>query len=327
MRKPKFLSYSAQACFWKDREEYCLRYLVDKRIPRSPQERPASIGSAFDARAKSFLYQRLVGKNDPQYEFESLFETQVEKQNWDWARDNVDHVFNSYMASGMMDELIELMEKSTVEPRFEFDVFGEVRGVPIMGKPDCVFKIGDLWFILDWKVSGYCSKKGVSPAKLYRLLKDGWVDGGHTKNHGKPHQGYEMDLDARFGVSTHYMEDCGQAGTNWAEQLSLYGWALGMEIGDENVVLMIDQLACRPVTDAKPAIRVANYRSRVRDSFQEYLADRIVECWERIQSPDTIFDDDSAEKFEQLNGYAETLDYSNDEDKAFNEMTRAEYRG
>ena len=329
MRTPKFLSYSAQACFWKDREEYVLRYLVDTKIPRAPQEYPASIGSAFDAKVKSFLHKRLVGDGNPKYEFESLFESQVESQNRDWAMDNVDHVYASYETSGMLDDLLELMEKSTVEPRFEFDVYGDVRGVPVLGKPDCVFKVGTLWFVLDWKVNGYCSKRGISPTKGFRLCKDGWVGDKQSKTHGKPHGMYSIDLDSRFGVAEHYMEDCGQDGVKWAEQLSMYGWSLGLPIGDENVVLMIDQLTCKPIPEAKPAIRVSNYRCRVRDSFQELLASRLQECWERIQKPETVFDSkDSAEQFQTLNEYAASMHGSQDEDSEyFNTITRRGYRG
>ena len=81
-RKPKSLSYSSLNLFEKDREEFFLRYLASNRPDKIPQEHPASIGSAFDARVKSELSQVL---GVPGNEYGPLFQAQVEEQNREFA--------------------------------------------------------------------------------------------------------------------------------------------------------------------------------------------------------------------------------------------------
>ena len=61
MRKPKHLSYSSLSLWYKDREEFFVRYLSDTKAPRLPQENYMSIGSAFDAYAKSALHAMRCG--------------------------------------------------------------------------------------------------------------------------------------------------------------------------------------------------------------------------------------------------------------------------
>ena len=52
MRQPEHLSYSSFSLWYKDRDEFFIRYLAETKAPRLPQERYMSIGSAFDAYAK-----------------------------------------------------------------------------------------------------------------------------------------------------------------------------------------------------------------------------------------------------------------------------------
>src|SRR5690606_5730332 len=86
MRIPERLSYSSFSMWEKNPEQFYLKYCAETRPPRAPQERPASVGSAFDAFVKAAFHEALFGKgHDPIYEFEALFETQVEPHNRDWA--------------------------------------------------------------------------------------------------------------------------------------------------------------------------------------------------------------------------------------------------
>ena len=57
------------------------------------------------------------------------------------------------MLTGAFDELLAMLHKSKEPPRFEFEVRGDIKGVPIVGKPDCRFihECG-VHVILDWKV-------------------------------------------------------------------------------------------------------------------------------------------------------------------------------
>jgi hypothetical protein len=130
-----------------------------------------SVSGSFDAYVKAALHERLFGKGaDPQFEFNTIFEKQVEPQNRDFALEAGKYIMACYVMTGAFEELLAMLEKSKETPRFEFEVHGDIMGVPFVGKPDCRFvhECGP-HVILDWKVKGFCSKYGASPSKNYRL--------------------------------------------------------------------------------------------------------------------------------------------------------------
>ena len=49
----------------------------------------------------------------------------------------------------------------------------------------------------------------------------------------------------------------------YADQLCLYGWLLGEQIGDEEVVCCIDEIVSKYMPEGKPLLRVAQHRARV----------------------------------------------------------------
>lgn len=324
MRVPTYLSYSALTLYEKDPEEYYLSRLSDTRAPRQPQPRPASIGSAFDARVKSSLHEALFGVgNDPRYSFEALFEEQVEEHNRDWALPECEYVFDSYCKAGQYDMLLELLERSDEPPRFEFDVKAEILGVPFLGKPDCRFSINDVPVIHDWKVNGYCSKYATSPTKGYMICNDGYEAKKQSRSHGKAHSLF-VPLDFHgIEISEGYLEDYSDA---WADQTTLYAWAMGEEIGSP-VVFTIDQIVAKPLPEGQPLLRVATFRSRVRSSYQDYLAKRLTTAWQAISSGH-IFQDCSREESDTR---CRTLDDTavalQGETGFFAEVCRAKYRG
>ena len=331
MRTPKHISPSAFMLWEKDQDEYILRHLVDERPPRTPQELPASVGSSFDAWVKSNLHATLFGPGaDPQFEFSAIFESQVEPHNRDRAHQMGLRCFDSYVHSGSYDELLALMQDADEDPQFEFTASGLVGGVPMLGKPDCRFvtKHG-LHIILDWKVKSYCSKYSASPAKGYRLVRDGLDWPKPSRNNGKAHALYKpMDFKG-LEISETPMELCDK---DWAVQLSIYGWLLGEEVGDENVVICIDELPCKSRQDKglEPLIRVANHRARVSPEFQIELSEKISDLWERVSSGHIFNDVDretSEAKFAAINRRAVGLasDGSLEED-LFNEVSRPGYR-
>ena len=68
-------------------------------------------------------------------------------------------------------------------------------------------------------------------------------------------------------INSGYMEGCNN---EYADQLCLYGWLLGEAVGDENVVLMIDEIVAKYMgPDVRPLLRVANHRGRVSKAHQE----------------------------------------------------------
>jgi len=283
MRSPTRFSYSAFALFEKDPEEYAVKYLTETRAPRQPQERPASVGSCFDAKAKSMLHAALFGEGaDAEYSFEALFEAQVEPHNRDWVKDEGLYVFDCYKYSGAYDTLLNQLKRSIVPPRFEFTVDCDINGVPFTGKPDCRFVLpGPIHVVHDWKVNGYCSNSATSPTKGYQLVGDGELPPKPNKKDKIAHALFTaLDL-GELTVDANYMEDISES---WADQLSLYGWSLGEKIGDENVILSVHQVVAKPIPNRRPFLRFAEYRRRVRKPYQDLLVKRFTTAWQRITS-------------------------------------------
>ena len=282
MRKPTYLSHSSLTLWGKDKEEFYIKHLAETRAPRIAQEVYMSVGAGFDAYAKSALHERLFGKGaDPQFEFTSIFENQVEPHNRDFAVDAGRHIFDCYVLTGAFDELLAMLQKSKEPPRFEFEVRGEINGVPVVGKPDCRFvhECG-AHVILDWKVKGYCSKYGASPSKNYRLCRDGY---GATfkvsKSHNTAHKDFVPYNHHGFEINHSYLE---AGNEEYADQLCMYGWLLGEQIGDEEVVCCIDEIVGKYMPEGKPLLRVAHHRARVSNAHQMKVLNRMVECWDAI---------------------------------------------
>lgn len=293
----------------KDIESFAVKYLSPSRPHREPQQQAAAVGSAFDARVKSKLHEARYGKNaDPKYGYDALFEAQVEKHNRDFAGPDGDHVFDGYVYSGFYQELLDAVLASPTDPRFEFEIRAIIDGVPFLGKPDCLYTTpGGLTVVHDFKVNGYFGKSNTSPTKGYMLCKDGYADKKPNKSNGKAHENFKPMTHMGTVIDAGALEDCK---TDWADQLSLYGWALGCKIGDPNVVLSIDQCTAKPdpLGETKPLLRFSKYKARVRKSYQELILKRLKKCWELINS-DHLFRDlskeDSAARMEILIAQAE----------------------
>jgi hypothetical protein len=287
MRIPKSLSYSSMSLWYKDQDEFYIRYLAEHAAPRLPQEQPAAVGSAFDAYVKSMLAHALFGWEMPaQFEFGTIFESQVEPQNRDFALAAGKRVLKAYKLCGAYDALLNLLCKSIEPPRFEFKVDGTLNGVPFTGKPDCRFVLdlgqGRISCIFDWKVRGYCSKYGASPSKGYSTCLDGFKSEKPSRSQGKEHAMYKA-MDFRgMAINSGYMEYCND---EYADQLCLYGWLLGEEIGNENVVLGIEELVAKFMGEGNPpTLRYARHRGRVKADYQQNLAERVTTCWHAITS-------------------------------------------
>lgn len=289
--------------------DYYLQYLSDNPLPKEPQTQPMSVGSAFDAYVKSFLHEHIFGKGaDARFERDAIFEEQVEKHNWDFARTAGEHCLNWYRHLGALDQLMLDLGKTVGPPRFEMDVrgvasagrMGEVRGVPFRVKPD-LFYVNELGahVILDWKVNGYCSKGGVSPMKGFvRARRSGKLPWTHDDAVLKGHLGLVVNV-AR-GLED-YDED-------WARQCSVGSWMCGEEVGAP-FVAVIHQLACRP-GESRPSITVAEHACFVHRGYQEQVHKLAVEMWEAINS-DWVFRNltiaDSQELCRVLDQRRETL--------------------
>lgn len=329
MRIPTYMSYSSMTSFEKDREEFYLKYLSAKRPDRLPQERPASVGSAFDAYVKSSFHEHLFGKGaDPKYDLKALFEAQVEPHNRDWAWEEGRYIFECYKVSGQYDVLLKLLEQSTRPPRMEVDIKGPIEGVPFLAKPDLEFALpGPVEIVHDFKVNGYCGKSNTSPTKGYMLCVDGFVATKQNKSHNTAHKQFVATDFNGLTIDAGYMEDCS---TDWADQLSLYGWALGKQIADPNVIISVHQIVAKANIEGRPALRVSAYRARVRKSYQEHLAKRLRDCWATINSGHIFTDmtrEENDERMALLDGQGFGTQTGSEYDSFFNEAVRPAYRG
>lgn len=331
-RKPKSLSYSALSLYESDRSEFFLRYLAGNRAPRLPQQDFMAVGAGFDAYEKAELHAAIFGPgSDPRFEFDAIFCEQVEEQNRDFVRKAGKHIFDCYKMTGAHAELLSLLEKSVEPPQFESKVEGKIAGkVPFLGKPDCrfVLKCDELvHIILDWKVKGYCSRHGASPSKGYTLCRDGYVATKQSRSHLKEHDKYLAYNHRGLTINQGYLEACN---VEYADQVSTYGWLLGEKIGDENVVVFIDEIVAKYMHGDPPLLRVANHRARVSSGHQHQLLSRILKCWESIESGH-IFDDMSPEDSDRR---CSTLEQTaiglhsdgSDLENFFNESSRSVFR-
>lgn len=333
MRTPKSLSYSSMSLFEKQPEEFYLRYLATHRPPRLPQEPPMAVGSAFDAYVKSTLAYALFGNAmSDQFEFGTIFESQVEPQCRDFALKAGKHVWRAYKFCGAYDDLLALLEKSTTPPRFEFSVEGKIGDAPFLGKPDLQFTPdlghGPFDCIFDWKVKGYCSKYGASPSKGYQVCLDGFKAEKPSRSHGKEH-GKFVAMDYRgMTINEGYLEWCND---EYADQLTLYGWLLDEEVGDESVVLGIEETVAKYLGEGiPPQLRYARHRARVKGEYQQKLFDRVQRCWKAITTGHIFTDmskednDARCEVLEQMStGLASD---TSDEGQWFSEVTRPQFR-
>ena len=277
MRTIEYLSPTSIGRFRESPKDFYMDYLADYRAPRFPQTAPMSVGSAFDAYVKSFLYESIIGKN-PKFELRTLFDAQVEPQNRDKAYDAGKILFEKYKASGALSDLMLDLQSGVSEPRFEISVQGVINGyregvsrqfgsVMLLGKPD-VFYINKhgAHVILDWKVNGFYSKNPVSPKKGYVRCRP---NGGQHK---------DAMCHTKNGVLINYAHPLELVDTTWADQLSIYGWLCGMEIGSD-FITAIDQICC-----AQGTFRVAEHRTTVSKHHQQKLFDYAQELWDRILS-------------------------------------------
>jgi hypothetical protein len=310
---------------WESRpDEFFLTRLSEKRPPRTLQDRPAAAGSAFDACAKSALHSALYGAgSDPKYTLEALFEAQVEPHNRDWALGEGKYIFDCYVLSGFYATLLDNLKAAKEPPRFEFTVEAVLNGVPFLGKPDAKWITpGSIHVVHDWKVNGYCSKSAVSPHKSYQLCRDGFA-GKQSKSHCTEHKEFLSYRHGDLTINTTYLE---AANPKWADQLSLYGWAMGEAIGDEDVVLSIHQIVAKPMFESRPQLRVAEFRARVKSTYQHELAARLKRCWDAVSSGHifaALSREDSDARCRLLEDTAGVLPESG----YFDEVTKTGFRG
>jgi hypothetical protein len=235
-----------------------------------------SVGSAFDAFVKAALALDVWGPGSvPEYlVFDTLFESQVDASLREWAAEAGGHCYRVYCDSGAYAAVRDELTGATSEPMFEATLKGEINGVPLLGKPDLIFKDArNNLRILDWKVNGYCSKKGHKAKRGYSRI---FGDGDEV-----PHP--KCELGRHKGVLLNLAEPFEKIEKSWAGQTATYAWLKNGEVGGD-FICQIDQLFCSPSTAGFPVVRVAEHKGLVSDDFQANLLERYINLWEIINS-------------------------------------------
>ena len=306
MREVRYLSPTSVKKYLTDREQFFIDYMADEREDRMPQTQAMSVGSAFDAYVKAYLYKELACGSDAAFELATLLETQVEPHNLDFAREAGRKCFDAYKGFGCIADLMLMLTAGT-NPRFEFTLEGSIdpvtmklgdSGVTLLGKPDMHFINKDgCGVILDWKVNGYCSKRKPSPTRGYlNMVPQG-------KSHKDAIPGYINGVLCNIAC---YLDTGSE---DWGRQLAIYGWLMGEAVGSE-FITGIDQLVCCNGT----IHGVAQHRSRINPAYQHALFDNVCDIWKRTREGGHFFDDmsytDSIERCKVLNGsFGEPMDF------------------
>src|SRR5690606_22735363 len=285
--------------------------------------------------------------HDPRFEFEALFEAQVESHQRDISRDVGKYLFTRYRESGALNNLLLDMQEAVNEPRFEVEVRGviggrregvmqSISGVTFLGKPD-VFYINQFGasVIVDWKVNGYYSKRKIYPMRGYlrhyvpaitgEVINDPFnqkhVYQFHDK--GRHKECYAGVFNGTIINLSLFLEDMND---DWATQLSVYSWLCGTQVGDQFIV-GIDQICCAPIEDSLyPEVSFAEHRLRVRTEYQHSIWALAQEIWQQCNG-DHFFKELSKEESQArcqiLDERAKQL-FPEDDDfgKAFMEMTK-----
>lgn len=287
MRTLRYLSPTSLKKFYDNRDEFYMEYLCESRMPRLPQTLPMSVGSSFDAYVKSYLVEKLIGK-DPAFEFTTIFEAQVEPHNRDAAIVDGKEVFDAYKLQGALADILLDLEGCVGKPKFETTIEGYVTSVseaigdvPFLGKPDIFFitKKGAR-VIFDWKVNGFYSNYNVSPKPGYvRLRSIGKTNGqSHSKAMVMDHNGVKISVTHPLNVVE----------KDWAAQLAIYAWLLGEDVGSR-FITAIDQIAVSKYAGVRQ-FNIAQHRSIVDPQYQRDLFTKAHKAWYAIQSGYIYFD-------------------------------------
>jgi len=310
LRTPEYLSPSSLAKFETDRQTFFEIYLSPIKKKKPPQQDFMAMGSAFDAFVKSAIHKAVYGEatnKGSKFDFEVIFEKQVEPHIRDAVLEQSRDIWNQYVESGAYGVLLADIVKSPYAPEMEFTVKGEVEGVPLLGKPDLryVTETG-VHVIADWKVNGSASKTGASPVQGYKVCHD-----YGSKTHGQSFVARRLKKDPSNKVYKDYTPidhrgveinqfNLEEYSPDWADQLSIYSWLLGEDIGSETFVVRMEQAACRPVKDRPlPRVKFATHMSRIGKNYQQGVLARVKSCWETIMSGH-IFTEETRERSDEI---------------------------
>lgn len=326
MREIKYLSPTSLMLYQRQSELWYLRYCCETQLPRSPQGKPASVGSAFDALIKARLYKHYYCEvpDDHPYAARTLLAAQVEPQHSEFAINAGVHCLMQYEKCGAA---ADLLMAGGEPPEFEFKLKQLVKldgvEVPLYGIPDMAYQANGVKVILDWKVMGFCSRSITSPAPGYLMCRDGWDLAYRvpSRTNRTRHKNISTAQKAGLTISSRPLEE---ANAEWATQLTTYAWLLGCE---NDFIAAIEQLCGYPDDVAEfPDLRIATFRNTVSKGFQETLMGQYAQLWVAYKSGHIFLTESRAEsdaRCKFLDHVAHTLMKSHPDSQEF--MAAADY--
>jgi hypothetical protein len=184
------------------------------------------------------------------------------KHERDRVLDLAAELLTGYEVSGALRRLLE--ERPTAVA-VDGEDFAPGTRVPVRTRIDAVTTYKDRLCIHDWKVRGANRPGSASPTAGYTCLWD-------TDSPGMSH-----------GPHAKWAEPMEKIDEEWATQLCIYGWAVGLPISTE-VWGSIDQVVCW--NDGR--VRIAQFRNPISEGFQRGVVDRLREAWRKIQEKDVV---------------------------------------
>lgn len=311
MRTPKFLSPSSVSKWRSDRVAFYKKYLADIKTPREPQAIYMGVGSGFDARVKSEIMTRLMGKPlmpGSAYHFPTLFKKQVEHHHRDRVMKISKKVWDSYVFSGAFESLFQDIKDSPYVPLMEEGLTKKVGDATLFGYPDLAYidRSSGLMVITDWKILGSASKPGggASPPQGYRIVRHGWEENKPQKGDRVAHKKHIPTDYKGLEIGETPLEELL---VDWANQLTTYAWLLGQPVASQDFVVRIECAACRhPIKANELRIKWSTHVNRVSTEHQIDLMGEYNDVWKAIESGH-IFDSESREDSDKR---CEVLDMS-----------------
>jgi hypothetical protein len=223
-------------------------------VERREQTPAMSMGSAFDSLIKGKLVTDL-GLGDGESFAAAQFAASVDPQNLELVTSECHDLVRRYIDYGCYAQLLEYLRVSDMVPQFEVPLRRDVSNLRIGGTPDIVYDtgVGKVKIIMDWKVTGYFAERTASPHKGYYMI---WPKMASHK---------DMDRRTAHGFEYNGMFCMSKVNEKWANQMTIYSWLSGNEVGGEFYVV-IHQTANRGLD-----LRVAEHRLTVTTDYQEWL--------------------------------------------------------
>jgi hypothetical protein len=249
-----YLSPSALVMLEERPVEFYFRRLgpVEFAPEREEQGFPAAVGISFDAFVK-----RAIADEDPKLRCPSQsFLLNDVRQRRDEAIAMGAQLLYGYKKCGAYKRL---MEEKPFELNTDFEDFAPGTEVPVRTKLDAMTWYQSRPTIHDWKVKGANRPGQYSPTAGYCTIWDTdspGIPGGPHKRFGEPLEALDSE---------------------WATQLTIYGWAAGFPVG--RVMASIDEV----VVGENHRVRVAQFRSEISEDFQKKVVERLKVAWQKIK--------------------------------------------